>query len=93
MQPNVNALLSLELPLHFVKVAVEREMAIDAQDLRKYSRVYTHLDIFRHNILISVANFIELASFGNLEKSKFFERDDLATNNIRQRISCKQVNR
>jgi len=93
MQPNVNAFLGLELPLHFVIVAIEREMAVDAQDLRKYSRVYAHLDIFRHNVLISVANFIELASFGNLEKAKFFERDNLAINNIRQRISCKQVYR
>jgi len=93
MQPNVNAFLGLELPLHFVIVAIEREMAVDAQDLRKYGRVYAHLDIFRHNVLISVANFIELASFGNLEKAKFFERDNLAINNIRQRISCKQVYR
>lgn len=92
MQSNIYALFSLELPLHFVVVAVEREMAVDAQDLRQYGRVNAHLDIFRCDFLIFFANFIEFASFDYVEKAKFFKSDGLTTNNIRQRIAREKVN-
>jgi len=78
----MDTLLSLELSLSFVVVAIERELAVDGQNLRQDRRVSAHLNVFRCDFLIFFAYFREFASFYQLENAKFVENDILAAHDI-----------